>query len=325
MRRAIAADFAGLPGGPVRVIVTLDCASARRPRPLDDRADRRGRARRRVRELARAADFTVLVAPETRGILASLTRDLEQAGARLLGSSAEAVELAGDKARLAARLRDSRDRHAADADDRPELGLARRRGISGRAQAGRRRRLGGYLLSWRTPGACRTMRGRCRSALLQPFVPGAPMSASFLVGARARELADRHGHPADGDPRRPVRVPRGHDARTWPDALPQVQPAVDAVEGLRGFVGVDFIWDAAARHATILEINPRPTTSCVGLCRLLPPGRLARAWLDACEPSATRSRSSWTGLAELVHAQNERISFNASGEFIDERCGSILA
>ena len=47
-----------------------------------------------------AADFTVLIAPETSGILASLTRELEQRGARLLGSTAEAVELTADKARL---------------------------------------------------------------------------------------------------------------------------------------------------------------------------------------------------------------------------------
>jgi hypothetical protein len=31
---------------------------------------------------------------------------------------------------------------------------------------------------------------------------------------------------------------------------------------------------------TVLEINPRPTTSLVGLVHLLPPGALARAWLD---------------------------------------------
>ena len=57
--------------------------------------------------------------------------------------------------------------------------------------------------------------------------------------------------------------------RTLPEAF---CTAVEAVEGLAGFVGVDFIWDEQSRHATILEINPRPTTSVVGLCRLLPRG-----------------------------------------------------
>ena len=48
----------------------------------------------------------MLIAPETSGILASITRDLEHAGARLLGFDGRAVELAADKARLAERLRE---------------------------------------------------------------------------------------------------------------------------------------------------------------------------------------------------------------------------
>ena len=41
------------------------------------------------------------------------------------------------------------------------------------------------------------------------------------------------------------------------DALPQLTPAVESIAGLRGFVGVDFIWNSRKNHATILEINPR--------------------------------------------------------------------
>ena len=59
----------------------------------------------RFASLLRAADFTVLVAPETSGVLAGLTRDLQENGARILGSSAEAVDLTGDKIRLAEHLR----------------------------------------------------------------------------------------------------------------------------------------------------------------------------------------------------------------------------
>ena len=52
--------------------------------------------------------------------------------------------------------------------------------------------------------------------------------------------------------------------------------------GLLGFVGVDFLWREGRREAMILEINPRPTTSYVGLRRIVPEGTLARAWLAAC-------------------------------------------
>ena len=55
----------------------------------------------KCRDLARAADFTVLVAPETTGILARLTREFQDRGAKVLGSSVEAIELTGNKDRLA--------------------------------------------------------------------------------------------------------------------------------------------------------------------------------------------------------------------------------
>ena len=104
MRRAIASDFAALPSSDIGVIMTLDGRLAGEPGPWVLERIAPGEHGRKLRELGRAADFTVLVAPETRGILAGLTRDLEQAGARVLGSSAQAVELCGDKARLAAHL-----------------------------------------------------------------------------------------------------------------------------------------------------------------------------------------------------------------------------
>ena len=101
MRRAIAADFAALPGSDSRIVVTLDTRWADDPGPWAIVPIVPGQLPERLLELAREADSTVLIAPETAGILAGLTRDLERAGARLLGSSPEAIELTGDKARLA--------------------------------------------------------------------------------------------------------------------------------------------------------------------------------------------------------------------------------
>jgi hypothetical protein len=71
-------------------------------------------------------------------------------------------------------------------------------------------------------------------------------------------------------------------AESRPEALPTLRAALACVPGLAGFVGVDFLWEPERQSATVLEINPRVTTSHVGLAHLLPPGRLARAWLAAC-------------------------------------------
>ncbi len=145
------------------------------------------------------------------------------------------------------------------------------------------------------------------AAVLQPFIPGTPMSASFLVGQSGRcwPIAVGVQHVLIRDGR------FLYHGGTLPvaclEALPQVEPAVSAIAGLLGFVGVDFIWDQDRAHATIIEINPRPTTSIVALCRLLPPGRLSQAWLDAC--AGNEECACLDGLVTLVH-RSQPISFS---------------
>ncbi len=80
------------------------------------------------------------------------------------------------------------------------------------------------------------------------------------------------------------------------------------------------IWDSASKRVTLLEINPRPTTSYVGLSRLLPPGRLAEAWLAACEPRHA-SLALLGGLADQVHSQ-PRLSFRCAGAIVPSGAGA---
>ena len=129
-------------------------------------------------------------------------------------------------------------------------------------------------------------------ALLQPFVPGEPMSASFLVSREGRAWLI-----AIGRQRMELRDGRfeyrgGEIPVICPDAADQVSRAVAAIDGLAGFVGVDFIWDAQRRRATILEINPRPTTSLVGPLPALARGPsgpgMARGMRAAAERRAAR-------------------------------------
>jgi predicted ATP-grasp superfamily ATP-dependent carboligase len=152
-------------------------------------------------------------------------------------------------------------------------------------------------------------------ALIQPFVPGEPMSASFLVSPEGRAWPVGIGRQ-----RMKLRGGRfeyqgGEIPAPCPDAAQQVRRALDAIEGLRGFVGVDFVWDDLRRTATVLEINPRPTTSVAGLCRLLPAGRLASAWLEVFRP-VPRDGSLLECLFDLVQSRDP-VVFDSSGEFAD--------
>jgi predicted ATP-grasp superfamily ATP-dependent carboligase len=122
--------------------------------------------------------------------------------------------------------------------------------------------------------------------VLQPFQRGEPLSATYLVsplgsirliGVGWQRVTVRSGLFVYEGGRLPAPAEFAAGGPTG---------AVRGVAGLRGVVGVDFLRDPSTGETTVLEINPRPTTSYVGLVRLLPPGTIARAWLDAFRDGA---------------------------------------
>ena len=132
------------------------------------------------------------------------------------------------------------------------------------------------------------------------------MSASFLVG-RGPCLADWDRPSEDRDPGRSIRVSRGADTRAMRSGPSDCSDEPSSRwPGLRGFVGVDFFWEPELDEATVLEINPRATTSFVGLSRLLPAGHLAAAWLAACGVPGFES-DCWKILPKCVRRQRPRL------------------
>ncbi len=317
MRRAIASDFAAALGDKSRVIVTLDSRLPEDPGPWSVERIKPGQVPERFRAIARTADFTVLIAPETTGILARLTREFLSDGARVLGSSPEAIDLTGNKLRLSHWLHEHgiatpRSRIVSPALDLPaDVDYpAVLKPVDGAGSVDTFYLDGGDSL----PDCARNL----TVALLQPFVPGVPMSASYLVDGhgRARLIATGTQHMSIQDGL--FRYRGGTLPSSCSPAEPQLRRAVESIPGLRGFVGIDFVWDADRGRETVLEINPRPTTSYVGLIRLLPPGRLATAWLAAfghemadVEPPGD--------LSEMIRGRTP-LSFDASGGVVLE-CG----
>lgn len=282
MRLAIAADFASARhrDQPIRVVTTLDRRLNQEPGPWETVRIGPGELDHRLSRLAAGVDCIVLIAPETNGVLAELTRALETSPAILMGSASSAVETTADKARLAvvleshgiptpaSRLIDPREPLPRDAPYPAVL-----KPVDG----------AGSLDTFLIPGPNDrpAIPASMSRAILQPLVPGQAMSASFLVDPRGRSSLIAVG-------RQRMAITGGrfvYQGGELPTPLPEAQPmltqALTTVPGLRGFVGIDFIWNHDLEQATILEINPRPTTSWVGLARVLPPGFLAGAWLGA--------------------------------------------
>ena len=106
------------------------------------------------------------------------------------------------------------------------------------------------------------------------LVPAA--SVSFLIGPRGVP------RPTTGNPGRSY--PRWRHRLSWwsrplecaPAVIELARRAVEVVPGLQGYVGVDLV---LGEHPQVIEINPRLTTSYVGLRRFVR-NNLMRVMLD---------------------------------------------
>ncbi len=143
--------------------------------------------------------------------------------------------------------------------------------------------------------------------MLQWYVPGLPASVAFLGGAEKRFSLPAVEQRLSEDGRFRYlggRLPLpGHLDRR---ARSLAERAVECVEGLRGWFGVDLVLGDAidGSEDVAIEINPRLTTSYLGLRRLAR-FNLAGEMLAV----ATNSyRSSWKWSTEFIEFEaNERV------------------
>jgi predicted ATP-grasp superfamily ATP-dependent carboligase len=238
--------------------------------------------------LLKRCDAALITAPETNGILSELTSQAETAGKILLSSSASAVALAGDKEACSrifrrAKLPNPKTRVSTFAAAtqvagqmtfplivKPVDGV----GSEGVYMARHSNDLSAVLQTVRRATSHERI-------LLQSFVNGIPASVSLLIArGNALPLSLNHQLMDAVSPfqYRGSRVPFHHRAGGY--ALELACEAVGAIPGLSGYVGVDLI--LKNEGAQLIEINPRLTTSYIGL-RQVSQINLAQAIWDACE------------------------------------------
>ena len=232
-------------------------------------------------------DAALLIAPETGGLLARLSRQAQQAGVLLLGSHPEAIAVAGDKWACDWRLR----RAGLLLPDTLKTGLGQIReeaqvlgyplvvkpldgvGCEGVYKVSRRADWGTIL------PRLRLERGR-EEILLQTYLEGVHASVSLLVAAHGSLPLSLNGQDVGTgmafDYRGGV-TPLNHPAAQ--QAFDSAQAAVRQLPGLRGYVGVDMV--LAQEQAWIIEVNPRITTAYIGLRRAIQLN-LAQAIWEAC-------------------------------------------
>jgi hypothetical protein len=129
--------------------------------------------------------------------------------------------------------------------------------------------------------------------LLQTFMQGTHASVSLLVTQdRTLPLSLNKQLIEAG---RPFSysggvIPLEHPAASC--AFDLAQAAALAVPGLRGYIGVDMILEQ--NQAWLIEINPRITTSYVGLHRIIEQNLASAIW-HACQENVLLDRTSLKG------------------------------
>lgn len=243
--------------------------------------------RRIFTEMVEEADAALLIAPETDGLLEGITAIVEARGKLLLGSSTAGVKAAGDKA-LTYRLLKANgiptpETHSVRQSDDP-VPLARHLGypvvvkpLDGvGCQSVFVARQGTELR--RAFAATRRERG-LQTVLLQSYARGVHASVSLLTdGVRCLPLT-LNLQEITGRTRLRYRgghVPLDHPLRSL--AFRRAGEVVSAIPGLKGYVGIDLV--LTERDAVVIEVNPRLTTSYVGIRKVLQTN-LAALILDA--------------------------------------------
>jgi tyramine---L-glutamate ligase len=263
MRDALVDDFRRLPA--VQVLTLDGTEASDEPVAFRD-------------HVAQATDV-VVIAPELNGILMERCQEVVRQDRRLLGPSLEATQLTADKLALSLHW------HAAGVptprtepfeSSKPDAWPVV---VKPRLGAGSTETtLVNNSLEWHR---LRETIPQNESMIVQPFVPGWAASVAFLIGPKqtvpllpGRQVlsSDGHFHYLGGE------MPL--DAEHRERAISIARTAVSCVPGLRGYVGVDLILSDSGDVA--IEINPRLTTSYVGL-RHLARFNLAEAfWRIAC-------------------------------------------
>ena len=227
---------------------------------------------------AREADWTIVVAPESDGILIDRVRVVREAGGRVLAPADGVIELASDKQATITRLAGQGipvppGRPLASGEPLP-------RGF--RLPAVRKARGGcgcESLAILREPAAPSAE----VPTRVEPLVVGTPVGVSLICGPeQCLALPPMRQQFTAGDAPRYLGGELLVDPPAAARAVSLARRAAAAVAADGGWLGVDLILGGRAdgRDDRVLEINPRLTSSFVGLARLVA-GSLVAAMIEA--------------------------------------------
>jgi predicted ATP-grasp superfamily ATP-dependent carboligase len=204
---------------------------------------RLARSRQEIFQLAPHCQAALIVAPEIDDILGSIIERLEAwPNCRLLGPDSATVRLTADKFALAEHLT--------------------RAGVP----TPRTTLLHGSVIKPRYGAGCQHTFLTYNDYILQPYLAGRAVSVAFLDGKPLRacmqNIVEVEGLLTYQGGWCPL------DDHLEQRAISLAQAALDTLPSRRGYLGVDLVLAERLDHDAVIEINPRLTTSYLGLREL---------------------------------------------------------
>lgn len=230
--------------------------------------------------MLKTMDSSLIIAPETRGILSSYVQ-IARSNTISLNSTPESIDTVSDKAKLAETL------------DRKGLSIPKTYFFTGEEEIEEIEKLfktfSSSLVVKPVQGAgCEKVfrvkeKSKLKQALelisrdnqkeqviIQEFVEGIPVSASFILNSvDAFPISLNLQHVSLGSPPESSKYYGGVTPFHHPyeiEAMNLAEKAVEIFHGLTGYIGVDMV--ITSTGPILLEINPRITVSYVGLKRI---------------------------------------------------------
>ena len=270
MLSRLATDFSEVDG--VQVATVQNCDASELSLPRQCRVHEllgNERVWPKIASLAVTADWTVVIAPETGGVLSRICRELRHAGARLLMPNDDFIEIASNKHETAqwltaAGIRAPRgialEVGTALPDDFPYPAVLKPRDGAGSEGV-------------RLVRTSREVNAIARPSRLERFQEGLAASVAVLCGPAATRIlpACEQRLSRDGTFQyRGGRLPL--EPQLAERAARLAQQVVGRLPAALGYLGIDIVLggDPAGTDDTVIEINPRLTTSYVGLSAALP-------------------------------------------------------
>ncbi len=198
------------------------------------------------KKLLRKADYVLAIAPETDMELYNLAKLIEESNCSNLGCDAGSIKIASDKFSTYKKLRNLS----------PKTEVYNGNGTSLDFPLISKPRDGVSCQGLRLIQDEKELSQLPEGILIQEYVDGRSMSASVLVGEEVRILSINTQEIIDFE----------YVGAKMPLPLADhenILAAVERIDGLFGFVGVDFL--LADDEVIIIEVNPRPTTPIMGL------------------------------------------------------------